>query len=110
MAIGSFFLFPHRIVTIEDVLEELLQEEIADEFDKKEWKEERLSLWAVHKWKRFVQRRKMEREVAKRREAATLANVEEGGGNTNEATESTGLLGAKDEKKKKKTKKFLGLF
>ncbi|CAJ1964084.1 unnamed protein product [Cylindrotheca closterium] len=87
------------VVSIEDVLEELLQETIADEFDKKEWKEEKLSLWAIHKWKRFVQRKKksLEHPVD-----ARDANPK------TKATESTSLLG--DTKKKSGKKKFLGLF
>ena len=92
-----------RIVTLEDVLEELLQEEIADEYDKKEWKEEKLSLWVIHKWKRFVKRRKLDRE----RDNHLPAVVGDVTGDANVATESTGLLG---DKKTRKGSKILGLF
>jgi metal transporter CNNM len=93
------------IVTLEDVLEELLQEEIADEYDKKEWKEEKLSLWVIHKWKRFVKRRKKERES----EDQLPAVVGDVTGRTDGPTESTGLLG--DQKSRdRKGSKILGLF
>jgi len=95
------------IVTIEDVLEELLQEAIADEFDKKEWKEEKLSLWVVHKWKQFAQRQKKDREKAGRH-PADVGDVAVDTQPETEATENSGLLG--DNKTKNGKKNFLGLF
>lgn len=45
------------LITLEDVLEELLQEEILDELDKKELAAMRIAQWAFTKWKRFVKKK-----------------------------------------------------
>ena len=58
----------NRIITLEDVLEALLQEQIYDESDKYEREALRLSGWVVQKWKAYTRRKKRERS-----DAATLA-------------------------------------
>eukprot|EP00980_Cylindrotheca_fusiformis_P021521 scaffold8369_cov121-Cylindrotheca_fusiformis.AAC.2 len=86
------------IITIEDVLEELLQEEIADEYDRREWREEKLSEWVITKWKKFADSRRKERQA---KEAIDQANMDKA-----EAGESTRLLGGE----KKENKVFFGIF
>lgn len=52
------------VVTLEDVLEMLLQEQILDETDKLERDEIRLAKWAAARWKQFVSQKKAEHEDA----------------------------------------------
>jgi metal transporter CNNM len=49
------------IVTMEDVLEELIQENILDEFDRDEVIDERRARNAYQKWKRFIENKRKER-------------------------------------------------
>ena len=46
------------VITLEDVLEALLQEQIYDEMDKKEREATRLARMVCQKWKRYVRRKK----------------------------------------------------
>ena len=50
------------LVTLEDCLEELLQEEVFDEYDRAEIKRMRKAKWAWRKWRIFVKRQKLKRE------------------------------------------------
>jgi metal transporter CNNM len=67
------------IVTLEDCIEELIQEEIFDEYDKEERITHNRTKWVIKKWKTFVQKKKTMREAA-----AAAADVD--------ADESTKLL------------------
>merc|ERR1712150_186097 len=51
------------IVTLEDCLEELLQEEIYDEFDKREMIANRRATWVMNRWKQFVKKKQTERDI-----------------------------------------------
>ena len=51
------------ILTFEDVLEELLQEEIYDEMDRLEQSHLETVKWVIQKWKLYVKKRKLQREI-----------------------------------------------
>ena len=53
------------IITLEDVMEELLQQNILDEMDRNEREAMERARWAIARWKLFVQKRRIEREAAK---------------------------------------------
>lgn len=48
------------LVTLEDVFEELLQEQIYDEMDQMEKEAARIARWASRKWRKLKKRRKLE--------------------------------------------------
>jgi metal transporter CNNM len=50
------------VLTLEDVLEELLQEKIYDEMDHLEQSKLKAAKWAIQKWKLFNKKRKLKRE------------------------------------------------
>ena len=81
MSPASVSIPKYSIVTLEDVLEELLQEEIFDENDQNERDAaKRISLWAARHWKRKTFHRKSMATVVQEARA-------------NAAGESTSLLG-----------------
>lgn len=54
------------IITLEDVMEELLQQNILDEMDRKEREKMDRARWAVARWKLFVKKRRLERQSNQR--------------------------------------------
>jgi metal transporter CNNM len=52
------------VITLENVLEELIQEQIYDEKDKKMKPSLERAKWAAAKWKAFTLRRRLQREIA----------------------------------------------
>lgn len=83
------------IVTLEDVLEMLLQEQILDETDKREREQLRLAKWAITRWKLFVDQKK-----ANQKEDAVINYEPKMVSVVNDAihraaTDETPLLGAK---------------
>ena len=62
-ATDNFHCTRVSIITLEDVLEALLQEQIYDESDKVEREANRVAKWAVKKWRSHVRRRKRARAV-----------------------------------------------
>ena len=115
--VGSNRTAAGRITAVKDVIEALLQEQIYDETEKLERQAQRIALWATTKWKRFVRKRKRERQLRQERGDEEVAlsseNVQRnastetvtteaisrkigsgggGGGGDGAATETTSLL------------------
>lgn len=85
------------VISLEDVLETLLQEQIYDEMDRYEKNARRLALLVVKRWKGYVQRRKTHTLVPPQPEPA-MANVVEQAMEAADlehgvSTETTSLLG-----------------
>jgi hypothetical protein len=59
----AILLSYYRIITLEDVLEALLQEQIYDESDKYERDALRVARWVAQKWKAYVRRGKRQRAL-----------------------------------------------
>ena len=72
---------------MEDIVEELLQEEVFDEYDK----EKRLARWAVGRWKNFVRRKKKEKRMSMSDVVSMVMNNQD----VEQAGEDTGLLGGR---------------
>ncbi|CAB9516827.1 DUF21 domain-containing protein [Seminavis robusta] len=84
------------VVTLEDVLETLIQEEIYDEYDRQERKKFELARWGFQRWRRFVRNRKKRRgelnySSITSGEPNIVRVVEEGAGKE-EPSETTTLL------------------
>jgi len=79
------------IITLEDVLESLLQEQIYDESDKYQRDANRIAKWVSLKWKNYVRRRKRERDSP--REAANNLSMGTVVEQAMAANETTQLLG-----------------
>jgi metal transporter CNNM len=107
------------VVTLEDCLEELLQEEIYDETDRSERHRMRITKWAWRKWKLFVNKRRLTREelaidqmhdgsllAAVVTEATTALHAAEQG----EATPLIANSSSSNGQEKQNEKKFFGLF
>ena len=82
------------VVTLEDVLEMLLQEQILDESDKRERVQLRLAKWTLKRWKLFVDQKKAGREDSVMEKEPQMVSV------VNDAihqaaTDATPLLGTK---------------
>lgn len=109
------------VITLEDVLEQLLQEQILDETDKLERNEQRLAKWVSSRWHLFVAQQKVKREEALFRQSqdprmldiVNRAVGEVNGTDTPRSTDTSPLLGVpngnEDEVSERPTG-FLGIF
>jgi hypothetical protein len=106
LSIRLYLGFSHnhdrRVVTLEDVLESLIQEEIYDEYDRQERRRLEVAKWGYQRWRKFVRHQKKRRggmpayasipsepKMLQVVEDAIHQNEED----EKEATESTSLLG-----------------
>lgn len=80
------------IITMEDVMEELLQEPIYDEGDRAERQAMERAEWAFRKWRLFVKRRKRQRE-ALQRQGSDQAIILQGSDDALPDPEMTPLVG-----------------
>ena len=97
------------VVTLEDVLEMLIQEQILDETDKLERDEMRLAKWVASRWKLFIIKKKAERENALLHEEPQMLGVVYRAQAA--ASDETPLLKTSDEEKaEKKRSTFLPFF
>ena len=95
-------LLLRSVITLEDVLEMLLQEQIYDESDKLEREATRIARWAATKWKRFVKKRKRERSEQQGAEGDVSMGtvvVQAMAKHDEETGEHTALLGGKEKRK-----------
>ena len=98
------------VVTLEDVLEMLLQEQILDETDKLERDERRLAKWVVSRWKLFVNKQKVDRDHALLHKDPKMLDIVSQA-LAQSATDETPLLGAsKEEKGEKRHVAFFPFF
>lgn len=99
------------LVTLENCLEELLQEEIYDEMDNREVAQMRVTRWAWRKWRLFVLQRKVKREqiAIAVSDQPGLRGVVEGALHAAEIGEGSPLLQA-NRSPDKEHKAFFGLF
>lgn len=75
------------IITLEDVLEMLLQEQIYDEMDSKQRSAHRLAIVVCRRWKKYAKKCKYDRLLKEQQQNATelLHNIEDAM-NPNEST------------------------
>tara|TARA_B110001452_G_C14953911_1_gene333615 strand:- start:65 stop:397 length:333 start_codon:yes stop_codon:yes gene_type:complete len=97
----------HRIISLEDVLEELLQEEIYDENDQMKKEGEKIALWVSEKWKRKQERDKGVGAPAKLSLSSIVSEAVDAKNKKN-TSESTRLLQSNDQRCSKKDTGLLG--
>ena len=81
------------LITLEDVLEALLQEQIYDEMDKREQQARRLAIVVFRHWREFVKRKKEGKPMARPPEPALVPVVKEA---VSAALEATGLVATEE--------------